>query len=148
MLVCMGVGRIFSRGATSGFFQKFSRGTKSGEICFLPLETKKTLFWWKFQIPAPFRHPCLCVGKSSCHTIKSWWNYKRFNTILNSGILLNVIRKMKYLTYQLLLRFCFCIGNTKYSSYILFLHWQHKWHPYRELASWCILFFLVLHSGI
>ena len=56
---------------TSGFFQKFSRGSESGEICFLPLETKKTAFFAEILKSLPsFRHPSLCVGKSSCHTIK------------------------------------------------------------------------------
>jgi len=30
-----------------------------------------------------------------------WCNFKRFSTILNSKILLNIMRKMKYLTDQL-----------------------------------------------
>jgi len=34
------------------------------------------------------------------------------------------------------------------NSYILFLHWQHNWHPYRKLASCYICFVLSLHSGI
>jgi len=42
-----------------------------------------------------------------------WCNFKRFNTILNIENLLNLIRKMKYLTDQFQLCFCFCIGNTK-----------------------------------
>jgi len=44
-------GRIFSREATSGFFQKFfyGGGPKSGEICFLSLETEKTTFLLKFS---------------------------------------------------------------------------------------------------
>jgi len=37
----------------------------------------------------------------------------RFNTIPNSEILLNLIRKMKYLTDQFQLCFYFCIGNAK-----------------------------------
>ena len=40
MLVCMGVGRILSKGALVDFFKSFARGVKSGEICFLPLTTK------------------------------------------------------------------------------------------------------------
>jgi len=43
---------IFQRG-TSGYFQKFSRGAKSGEICFLPLKTKKTAFLLKFSNSCP-----------------------------------------------------------------------------------------------
>jgi len=38
-------------------------------------------------------------------------NFKRFNTIPNNEILLNLIRKMKYLTDQFQL--CFCIGSAK-----------------------------------
>jgi len=34
------------------------------------------------------------------------------------------------------------------NSYLLFLHWQHNWHPYRQLASCYICFVLSLHSGI
>jgi len=43
----------FSREATRRFFQNFSRGAaKSGEICFFPLENKKTAFLcWNFQNP-------------------------------------------------------------------------------------------------
>jgi len=37
----MGVGRIFSRGGSRGISQNFSRGAKSGEICFLPLKIEK-----------------------------------------------------------------------------------------------------------
>jgi len=36
----MGVGRIFSRGALD--FSKIFPGVKNGEICFFPLEIKKT----------------------------------------------------------------------------------------------------------
>jgi len=49
---------------------------------------------------------------------------------------------MKYLTYQFQLCFCFYIGNTK--LLYLFLHWQHNWHPYRQLAAYA----LSLHSGV
>jgi len=41
---CVGVERMFSRGGTSGFSKSFL-GAKSGEICFLPLETEKTAFF-------------------------------------------------------------------------------------------------------
>jgi len=30
------------------------------------------------------------------------------------------------------------------NSYILFLHWQHNWHPHRQLATYA----LSLHAGI
>jgi len=49
------------------------------------------------------------------------------------------MRKMKYLTDQFQLCFCFCVGNTK--QLYLFLHWQHNWHTCsRQLASCCICF--------
>ena len=137
----MGVGKILSRGGGTGrFFQTFFwRGARSGEIYFLPLETKKTDFCWNFKLLPPFRHPCVCVEKSSCHTIKNGCYFKRFNTILNSEILLNLMRKMKYLTDQFQLCFCFCVGNAK--QLYLFLHWQHNWHPCnRQIASGCICF--------
>ena len=59
MLVCMGVGRIFPGGALVDFSKRFSlRGGKSGEICFLPLETKKTTFFAEIiNFLPPFRHP-------------------------------------------------------------------------------------------
>jgi len=48
----MGVGRIFSRGALEYFSKNFLWVAKSGEICFFPLETKKTtLFCCNFQNP-------------------------------------------------------------------------------------------------
>jgi len=48
---CALASKAFSRGATRVFFQNISRGTKSGEICFFPLETKKTtLFVENFKI--------------------------------------------------------------------------------------------------
>jgi len=89
-------------------------GAKSGEIWFLPLETKKTAFFAAiFKFVALFRHPCLCVGKSSCHTLKISVISSVLTPSKNSEILLILIRKMKYLTDQYQLCFCFCIGNTK-----------------------------------
>jgi len=39
----MGVGKIFSEGrGARGDFTKIFQGAKSGEICFFPLDTKKT----------------------------------------------------------------------------------------------------------
>jgi len=48
----MDVVRIFSKGGSPGNFPKiFLGGTKIGEICFFPLETKKTtLFSYIFKI--------------------------------------------------------------------------------------------------
>ena len=60
----MGVGRDFSWGVTSGFFQKFSTGAKRGEIRFLPLEIKKTAFFTEiFKFLPLFRHPYACVSE-------------------------------------------------------------------------------------
>ena len=70
---------------------------------------------------------------------KNWRNFKCFNTNLNSEILLNLIRKMKYLSDQFLLFFVFAL--TTLNSYILFLHWQHNWHPYRQLVTYGFLVF-------
>jgi len=79
------------------FSKSFSRGAKSGEIKFSPLETKKTAFFAEiFKFFPLFRHPCLCSGKVRATPLKNWGNFKRFNTILNSEILVNLIRKMKY----------------------------------------------------
>jgi len=52
MLVCICVGKIFSKGgALVDFSKSFSSEDKSGEICFLPLELRKQNFWWNFQSP-------------------------------------------------------------------------------------------------
>jgi len=59
----MGVGRIFSRdgGELVDFSKSFSRGAKRGEICFLPLETKKTAFLLKTSnsCPPSATHVCM-----------------------------------------------------------------------------------------
>jgi len=55
-----------------------------------------------------------------CCTIKNWCNFNRLNTIPNGEILLNLIRKMKYLTDQFQLCFCFCISNTNYIAIATF----------------------------
>jgi len=49
-----------------------------------------------------------------------WFNFKRFNTILNRKILLNLIRKIKNLTDQFQPVFVFALATL--NSYILFLH--------------------------
>ena len=82
----------------------------------------KEPFCRNLQIPAPFPHPCLCAGKVRATPSNNWCNFKRLNTILNSEIFLNLIRKMKCLTDELQFCFCFCIGNT--NQLHLFLHWQ------------------------
>jgi len=54
-----------------------------------------------FQIHAPLPKPiCLCVGNVRVTPVNNLGNFKRFNTILNSEIWLNLIRKMKYVTDQ------------------------------------------------
>jgi len=67
----MSVGRIFhGRGAVGDFPKIFSRGDKSGEICFLPLEIKKITFFannFKIQGGKDPLHPlpmpmCMVIG--------------------------------------------------------------------------------------
>ena len=125
----------------------FQWGAKSCEIWFLPLTTKKTAFFaeiFKFLSPSDTH---VCVQENVRATpLNNWCNFKRFNAILNSEILLNLLRKMKCLTDQFQLFCCFCIGNTK--QLYLFLHWQQNWHSYRQLDSCYTCFLLFLHSGI
>jgi len=57
----------------------FLRGAKSGDICFLPLETKKTAFFPEvFKFLPLFPHPRLCVGKRSCCTTKKLVQFEAF----------------------------------------------------------------------
>jgi len=88
----------------------------------------------------------LACTKRSFHTIKKLGNFKHFNAILNNETLLNLIRKMKYLRDQFQL--CFVSALATLNSYILFLHWQHNWHPYGQLADCSVCFVLSSHSGI
>jgi len=113
--VCMGFGRNFSRGGPLVDFPKvFLRGAKVVKFVFCHSKLRKRHFCWNFQIPAPVRTPtCLCVGKFCATSLTNLGTLKRFNTIPNNEILLSLIRKMKYLTDQFQLCFCFCIGNTK-----------------------------------
>ena len=90
-------------------------------------------------------HACV-EEKIRATPLKNWGNFKRVNTILNSKILLNLMDKMKYLSDQFHLRFRLCMGNNK--QLYLFLHWQHYWYPYRQLAGCCRCFALSLHAGI
>ena len=131
------------------FSKSFSRGAKSGEICILPhSKLRKEPFLLKFSNFWIHSDTHALVSKKVHATpSKLSCNFKRFNTILNSEIVLNLIGKIKYLTDQFQLCFCFYIGNTKLSY--LFLHWQHNWHPYsRQLASCCICFVLSLRSCV
>jgi len=74
MLVCMAVGRNFSRGDTSGFFQKFFYGgPKVVKFGFNHSKLRKHPFLQKFSnsCPSSDTHMLVC-GKSSCHTIKKF----------------------------------------------------------------------------
>jgi len=62
----------FFQGALVKFFQQYFRRGTSGEICFLPLETKKTVLFAEIYKFLPlFRHPCLCVGKVRAAPLKT-----------------------------------------------------------------------------
>jgi len=115
MLVCMGVGRNFSRGATSGFFQKFFYGgPKVVKFVFYHSKLRNQHFLLKFSNSCPSSNTNMFVcRKGLCHIIKNLGNFKRFNTIPNREILLNLLRKTKYLTDQLQLCICFSNGNAK-----------------------------------
>ena len=65
-----------------------------------------------------------------------WCNFKRFNTILNSEILLNFLHKMIYVTDKF--KLCFCFALAKLNSYILFLHSQHNRHVCRQLGTYAL----------
>ena len=53
---------IFPGGTQVDFPKVFLRGPKSGEICFLALEIKKTVFFAEiFKFLPLFRHPYACV---------------------------------------------------------------------------------------
>jgi len=107
MLVCVGIGRIIARGTPVDFSQRFSRGGQNCcNLVFIALETKKIAFFaeiFKF-LPPSDAHTCVSEKVRTAPS-KTWRNFKRFNTILNTEILLNLIRKMKYLTdeFQLFL---------------------------------------------
>jgi len=126
---CRGGGRtngmtaFSSRGTLVDFFKSFSKGGQRWwNLVFTTHNYEKSLFCRNLQIPAPFPHPCLCAGKVRASPSNNWCNFKRLNTILNSEIFLNLIRKMKCFTDELQFCFCFCIGNT--NQLHLFLHWQ------------------------
>ena len=104
----------FPGGATGGFFQKFFYGgPKMVKFGFYHSKLRKKHFLLKFSNSCPSSDIHLCVGKVCAKQLKNTGNFRRFNTILNSEMLLNLIRKMKYLTDQFQLCFCFCIGNAK-----------------------------------
>jgi len=144
----MGVGRNFSRGATSGFFQTFYKGEpKVVKFGFQHSKLRKTTFFAEtFKLLPLFRHPCLCVRKVRATPLKIWGNFKCFNTILNRVICW--ILYAKWNIWQINSNRAFVFALERLNSYILFLHWQHNWHPYGQLASCYICFVLPLYSGI
>ena len=125
MLVCMCVGRIFPWGALVDFSKSFSSGAKSGEIRILPhSKLRKEPFFLKSSNSCfPSNTHAFVPKKVRAAPSKLSCIFKRFNTMPYSEILLNLIRKMKYLTDQFQLCFCFCIGNTKLPY--LYLHWHY-----------------------
>ena len=76
----MGVEGFLQPGHEWIFPNVFVEGAISGEIWFLPLETKKTAFFVEILkfLPPPLRHPRLCVGKKSCHSIKKLVSFQPF----------------------------------------------------------------------
>ena len=67
----------FHGGPLGDFFQNFSRGGKSGEICFYPLETKKkTFFCCNFQNPPPLPpFPRPCTAPKCCSENFSFYSF-------------------------------------------------------------------------
>jgi len=90
-------------------------GQKWWNLFFTTRNYENSIFCWNFQIPAPLPTPkCLRVGNVRATPLNNLGNFKRFNTVPNSEIIiLNLIRNMKYVTDQFQLCFWFCIGNTK-----------------------------------
>jgi len=77
------------------------------KFVFYHAKSRKQPFLLKFSNSCPSSniHICLRLGNVRVTPLKTLGNFKRFNTIPNSEILLNLIRKMKYLTDQSQLRF-------------------------------------------
>jgi len=147
MLVFRASEGFYRRGALVDFPNVFLGVLKVVKLFFFcHSKLRKQPFLLTFSNSSPPPTHMLVCRENSCHTIKNWCNLKLFNTIQNSEILLNLIRKVKCLTDQYQLCFCFCTGNTK--QLYLFLLWQHNWHPYRQLVSCYMCFVLSLHSDI
>jgi len=148
---CVHGGRkeFFQGGSLVDLSKRFSsEGAKSGEICFLPLETKKAAFLLKFSNSFPLSDTHVYVQENVRATpLNSWCNFERVNTILDSEILLNLIHRMKHLTDQFQLCFCFCCGKTKWLYFICALATQLA-SLYKQLASCYMCFVWSLHSGI
>ena len=108
---------IFSRGGgTSRFFQKFFYGgPKVMKFGSYYSKLRKQHCWWNFQTLAPLPTPiCLCVGKVRATPLnngENLGNFKPFNTISNSEILLNLIPQNEIFDRSIL-------------PVSLFLHWQ------------------------
>ena len=104
--MCLSAGKIFPGEALVDCSKSFSTGgPEVVKFVFTIRNQEDSLFCRNFQIP---------VEENMCATpLKVLCNFNGFNTIPIWEILLNLRRKMKYLTDQLQLRFCFCIGNTK-----------------------------------
>jgi len=84
ILPSMGVGRIFSRGTSRAYFQNFSRGGKSGEICFFPLKTKKTTFFAEhFKIQERGKPP---TSDAYAYKIyQAFWWVKIWSVVIRAG---------------------------------------------------------------
>ena len=117
---------IFPGRATSGFFLKFFYGRpKVVKLVFYHSKLRKQHFLLKFQFPVPLLTPIrLCVGKVRATPLKNVGNFKRFNTIPNSEILL----KFKQNIWRTNFNCVFVSALAALNSYIIFLHWQHNWH--------------------
>ena len=123
---------IFPGGATSGFFQKyFYGGPKMVKFVFYHSKLRKQHFLLKFSNFCPSSDIYMLVCRKSCaKQLKNIGNLKRFNTIPNNEILLNLIHKWNI--WQVKFNCVFALATL--NSYILFLHWQHNWHSYGQLA--------------
>ena len=80
-------------------------------------------------------HACV-QDKFSTTPSKNWCNFKRFNSTVKNEILLNLIRKMKYLRDQFQLCFCFCIVNIKQLYFR-----QRNQHSYRQPVTYALFVF-------
>jgi len=125
----MSVGRIFSTGVTSGFSKSFSTGAISEKVCFLPLETKKTALCADiFKFLHPFRNPCLCAGKIRAIPLKIGVK----SSVLTPYQIVKLcwILYAKWNIWQVNFNCVFVFALATLNNSILFLHWQHQWHPY------------------
>jgi len=138
---------IFPGGALVDFSKSFPRGEKVVKFVFYHSKLRNSIICWNFQIPAPLPTPiCLCVGNVRATPLKIW--------VISSVLTPFQIVKFYWITYakrniwQINFNCGFVFVLATLNSYILFLHWQHNWHPYGQLASCYVCFVLSLHSGI